>query len=58
MTDTETLLDQLSQAVDHAEQIERENRGTGTPESKAFDAGRVSGMRDMLELVRREIQKQ
>ena len=54
MTDIETLLNRLSEAVDDAEQAERANRDTGTEASKAYDAGRVSGMRDMLELVRRE----
>ena len=54
MNDYETLLERLFQAVDHAEQIERENRETGTPESKAYDAGRVSGMRDIIDIVRRE----
>ena len=54
MIDTQALLAKLWEAADHAEQIERANRDTGTPESKAYDAGRVSGMKDIIDIVRKE----
>lgn len=57
MTDAEAVMEKLWQALDHAEQIERENRKSGTPESKAYDAGRVTGMRDVIDIVRRELQQ-
>ena len=57
MIDTQALLAKLWEAADHAEQIERENRKSGTPESKAYDAGRVSGMKDIIDIVRRELEK-
>ena len=57
MIDTQALLAKLWEAADHAEQIERANRDTGTPESKAYDAGRVSGMKDIIDIVRRELEK-
>lgn len=54
---TQELLDSLNQEIDHAEQIERENRKSGTPESKAYDAGRITGMRDLLDLVSRHLKE-
>lgn len=44
-------MDRLREALEHAEQIERENRATGTPESKAYDAGRVDGLREAYQIV-------
>lgn len=55
MIDTETLLERMRQVIDQAEQVERANRETAFRESHAYDAGRVSGMKEIFDLVRREL---
>jgi hypothetical protein len=41
----------LEQALRDTEAVERENRRTGTPESRAFDVGRVDALRQALAIV-------
>ena len=50
------IIQRISQALDHATDIERENRSSeySDPVSKAFDAGRVDGLRQALDIALQE----
>lgn len=44
----DVIAEAMQESLENAERVERENRDSGTPISRAFDAGRVIGMTDMI----------
>ena len=51
----DVIAEAMREVFEDAERVERENRKSGTPISRAYDAGRVVGMADLIEAVNARI---